>query len=172
MIVAHDHGRVIGNGLQMPGWSLTDDFLKNFAPKTKGCPVIMGRKTAQSLGKPLPSRTNIVISRNPTTAFILPEEFTVVQNIWAAMNLADNAPGENIWIIGGGEIYSLAIENLIVHELHITKVDGLFKGDIRFPTYNEQLYCLLSRTHFLKRSPSGKDKGNSHNFVVEVHKLL
>lgn len=172
IIVAHSSNGVIGNGLKMPGWSLTDDFLKNFVPKTKGCPVIMGRKTAQSLEKPLPGRTNIVISRNPIIEFRLPEGFIVVPNIWSAMELANEAPGDTVWIIGGGEIYALAIENLVISELHITKVGGSFVGDIKFPDFKEQLYCILSRTSFSKRTSFEKDRGNSHNFVVEVHKLL
>ncbi len=172
MIVAHDSNRVIGNGLDLPKWHLTDDFLLNFKLKTKGCPVIMGRKTAQSLRgrKPLPGRTNIVVTSNPGAAN-LSEGFVFAPNLEKALELAHLAEGQIIWIIGGGQIYKNALESISIDEIHITKVHGSFEGDVYFPEYDENRYELVSTNLYLKRDPVGDDKGNTHDFDVEVYKL-
>ncbi len=174
LIVAHGKNNVMGNGLQMPDWHLTDDFLLNFKPKTINCPVIMGKNTALSLGKPLPRRANIVITHNPF-AKGLPQGFKYVSTMEQALYLAEEESGEIIWIIGGAQIYTLALNNpdIVIDQLHITKVHGEFEGDIFFPSYNEIIYKLLVTVPFKKRVPGGeKDKGNSHDFDVEVYENL
>lgn len=174
LIVAHDENSVMGNGLKMPTWHLTDDFLLNFKPKTLGCALIMGKNTALSLGKPLPGRINIVITHNPL-AKNLPLGFTYVYNIEQALDIARRALGHTIWIIGGAQIYALVLNTpgIVIKELHITKVHGKFEGDIIFPAYNKDIYRLSSRVPFKKRVADGeKDRGNSHDFDIEVYENL
>lgn len=112
----------IGNNLELGAnnellWHLPDDF-KWFVQRTKGHPVIMGRKTMESLGKPLKNRRNIVITRQDNLAF---EGFDIVNSMDRALEIAAQSEGsDEIFIIGGGEIYKQSIEN--ADRLYITKV--------------------------------------------------
>lgn len=174
MIVACDKDDIIGHGEKMPGWHLTDDFKLNFVPKTKGCPVIMGRITAQTLEKPLKGRTNIVISRN-AQELNLPEGFLTVESMQAATLLAENSPGEIIWIIGGRQIYQLALDQLPIRKIYISRVKGNFpsrnpNNEVRFPEFIEKGFALvpIESEIYQKRNPTDSDKGNSHDFTIEV----
>lgn len=170
-IVACDINNVIGHGTKMPGWNMTDDFLLNFVPKTKGCPVIMGRITAETLGRPLPGRTNIILTKDQTFKL---EGFIVVHDKTTALEVAQEAPGEIIWIIGGGQIYELFKDDTI--EIHITVINKSYPGEneIRFCGFNLKDYTL-DLTRFMelkKREPktnSEKDKGNSDDAAVLVY---
>ena len=126
---------VIGREGDMP-WRLPSD-LKHFRALTTGHPVVMGRKTFESLGKPLPGRTNIVVSRDPSYAA---PGVQSCHSLDEALRLAGASPGgrEKCFVIGGGEIYRLAMER--ADELHITHVDAEPQGDTRFPAIEPRLW--------------------------------
>jgi dihydrofolate reductase len=172
-IVACDLNNIIGHGVKMPGWNVTDDFLLNFVPKTKGCPVIMGRITAETLGKPLKGRTNIVLTRDLNFRL---EGFIIVHDFDIAIELANEAPGDIIWIIGGGQIYELAAEKTEITEVHMTKIQGWYGGEneVVFRGFKVGDYHIDEKRtlSFKKRNPGTndeKDKGNSDDAVVLVY---
>ena len=123
IIAATSENNVIGNDNKLI-WHLSDD-LKHFKNLTKDHHVIMGRKTFESMPKALPNRINIVITRNKD---YVGENITVVQSLEEALNIAkdDSQP----FIIGGGEIYNLAIE--IADRIELTRVHAEFNGDAFF----------------------------------------
>lgn len=124
IIVAVAANGVIGSGNRMP-WHIPED-LKRFKAITTGHPVVMGRKTFESLGRPLPNRTNVVITRNRDYRA---EGATVVGSLYEALALFGQ--DEEIFIIGGGEIYKQAME--IAEKLYITRIRHEFDGDTYFP---------------------------------------
>lgn len=137
-IVAMDEGRIIGKDGALP-WHLPED-LAHFKALTSGHLVIMGRKTWESLPakfRPLPGRTNIVVSRNPAVLG-LPEGTFGASSIEDAVKLAETTarPEQKIWFIGGAELYKAALP--LCDELHLTLVDGHHEGDARFPTFEER----------------------------------
>lgn len=142
IVVAMGHGRVIGkdNGLL---WHLPDD-LKHFKRVTDDHPVVMGRKTWESLPekyRPLPNRTNIVVTRD--ASYEAPGA-KVVTSIEAALEAAREAPGsEDICIIGGGEIYRLALP--LTDRLYLTLVDDATPGTVTFPAYESEFANEVSR---------------------------
>ncbi len=107
------------------------DDLKNFKNLTEGNVVIMGRKTFESIGKPLPNRENIVITRNEN---FKPEGVSVVHSLDEALELALSFKKE-IFIIGGGEIYQQALPR--TDRLYLTVIDGDLPADTFFPDYSE-----------------------------------
>lgn len=123
-IAAMAENRVIGNGPDIP-WHLPEDF-KWFKEKTVGGAIVMGRKTFASIGKPLPKRDNIVITRQ---AIDIPGA-TVLHNLEALKNYPTD---KQIIICGGAEIYQLALP--YCHELFISHVYGNYVGDILFPPF-------------------------------------
>lgn len=124
LIVACGKNRVIGLNGQVP-WHLPED-LKHFKATTMGCPVIMGRKTWSSIGRPLPGRTNIVMTRNPD---FVATGALVASDIEGALRLASNA--ERIFILGGGELYQMALP--LVDVAWVTEIDASPQGDTFFP---------------------------------------
>jgi dihydrofolate reductase len=124
-VVAADENGVIGAGNALP-WHLPDD-LKRFKALTLGKPILMGRKTYESIGKPLPGRTNLVLTRR--TDLTLPG-CTVVGSIEQAMNAAGDA--EELAIIGGAQVYAQALP--FVDVIHLTRVHAKIQGDAFFPT--------------------------------------
>ena len=127
-IVAHDQNRLIGGGNDLL-WHLPND-LKYFKERTRGFPIIMGRKTFDSLRRPLPGRRNMVITRQADWTAEGVEVFGSLEDTLAALNGAD------AYIVGGGEIYRVALPSvdlLYVTEVHAA-IDG---GDTWFPNYSE-----------------------------------
>ncbi len=124
IITAMDRNRLIGNKNQLP-WHLPADFA-HFKSVTMGKPIIMGRKTYESIGKPLPGRTNIVLSRNPDFQI---EGVVCVNSIEDAVAAVPDA--DEIMIIGGSTIYEMLLPH--VDRLYITYVDAEFEGDAWFP---------------------------------------
>jgi dihydrofolate reductase len=109
-------------------WHLPED-LKHFKRTTLGCPVVMGRKTWDSLGRPLPGRHNIVLSRDP--AWSAPGATAVAD--WAqALRATEGAP--RVFVIGGAQIYALALPH--ADELILTEVDADAEGDTHFPAWD------------------------------------
>lgn len=136
IIAAIGQNRELGNNNQLL-WHLPED-LKRFKELTNGHPVIMGRKTFESIPekfRPLPNRTNIVVSRNLDLA--LPEGVLAALSLEEAIVLAQKAPGsEEIFIIGGGQIYTEAVEKKLADRLYLTLVEKTFpEADVFFPEY-------------------------------------
>jgi len=124
------YDRAIGEGGTLP-WHLSPD-MQRFKELTMGHPVIMGRKTYESIGKALPGRENIVVTRN--TDYQAPKT-TVVNSIEAALERAGELDHEEVFVIGGGEIYKLALP--FADKLYLTLVDKRVPGaDAFFPDYS------------------------------------
>lgn len=118
-------------------WHISED-LKRFKRLTLGHPVIMGRKTFESLSRPLPGRANVVVTRDRNLRI---EGVTVVNSIEAAIALLPNS--EEIFIIGGGEIYAQTID--IADNIYLTLVDQTPQGDTFFPLIDPQKWEIASR---------------------------
>ncbi len=127
LIVAHDENRVIGYENDMP-WHLPGD-LAYFKRTTMGKPIVMGRKTFESIGKALPGRLNIVIT---TQADYDAENIVTVSSLEEAIQVA-SAQSEEIMIIGGGKIFKSALP--LADRLYITQINHTFNGDTYFPEY-------------------------------------
>lgn len=129
MIVAHADNRIIGKDNDMP-WHLPAD-LAYFKRTTLGKPIIMGRKTYESIGRPLPGRQNIVISRDSHYQAAGVDSVTSVEE---ALALAGNV--EEIMVIGGGAIYAHCLP--FANRLYITHIKADIEGDTQFPDYDEK----------------------------------
>lgn len=133
IIVAMDRNRLIGGKNQLL-WHIPGD-LKRFQEITTGHPIIMGRKTHESIGRVLPNRTNIVISRSSSLARPRLAGLLWASSLENAIKLARNEAGrEEIFIIGGGQIYEQALPQ--TDRLYLTIVDGEYEGDTYFPDYS------------------------------------
>ena len=133
MIVAMAHNRVIGINNTLP-WHLPAD-LKFFKATTLGKPMIMGRKTFESIGKPLPGRTTIVVTRSADWSVegVLVEA-TIEGAISTAKNIAKRDQVDEVMVVGGATIYQALIDQ--VDTLYVTHVDLELKGDAFFPEIN------------------------------------
>ena len=131
IIVAVDKKRGIGKKGRIP-WHISDE-LKRFKQITMGHPIIMGRKTYESIGRVLPGRTNIVVTREPEK--IEKQEGLMVAGLLEeALRLAALAQGnDEVFVIGGGQIYEQALR--LVDRLYITEIDKDFHADVFFPDY-------------------------------------
>ena len=123
IIVAHDKQRVIGYQNQLP-WHLPND-LKHVKQLSTGHTLVMGRKTFESIGKPLPNRRNVVLTNNPSFKH---EGVDVIHSI----EEINDIPGQ-VFIFGGQTLFEAMIDK--VDDMYITVVDGIFQGDTFFPTY-------------------------------------
>lgn len=138
MIAAIDKNRGIGKTILGVGkllWNISED-LKRFKELTMGHPVIMGRKTFESvlsyLNKPFPGRTNIVITRDPNYKY---EGIIVVGSIEKALEEAKKSPGnEEVFITGGGQIYEQGLP--FTDRIYLTLVEGEYDADTFFPDYS------------------------------------
>ena len=128
MIAAMAANRVIGKDNEMP-WHLPEE-LAYFKKVTMGKPIVMGRNTYESIGRPLPGRQNIVVSRNPE---LLIEGATVVHSIDEAIEVADDC--EELMIIGGAMLYEYMLPKADI--LYLTDIDLSVAGDAYFPDYNQ-----------------------------------
>ncbi len=142
LIAALDRSRAIGKGNQLP-WRLPDD-LRRFKALTLGKPVLMGRKTADSLGRALPGRLNLVLTRSHVVPFTGME---VVASLDQALGLAREADAGELCVIGGGQVYALALP-LATH-LYLTEVDTVVPGaEAFFPLLDMAQWCEQARqTH-------------------------
>ncbi|MFA0447752.1 diacylglycerol kinase [Vibrio breoganii] len=152
MIAAMANNRIIGKDNQMP-WHLPADFTW-FKKCTMGKPVIMGRKTYESIGRPLPGRHNIVISRD---AELTIEGVTTVTSIESALEVVTDEP--EVMIIGGGSIYEHCLP--MAHKLYLTYIDLEVDGDTQFPDWGEGWKQIHLEQYF-------SDEKNAHDmqFVV------
>jgi dihydrofolate reductase len=170
LIVAADENGVIGRENRLP-WNLPDD-LRYFREKTKHHPVIMGRKTYDSIGRPLPHRPNIVVSRQPDLQI---EGCTVVSSLGEAL-LRYVRTDEEVFIIGGAEMFREALAgplnipgegNLIVRQvvdvIYLTRVHTKAEGDVYFPPLQAKEWKLKST----KDHPA--DEHHAYPFTFEVY---
>ncbi|MEP6907596.1 MAG: dihydrofolate reductase [Pseudoxanthomonas sp.] len=139
LVAALDSHRAIGKGNDLP-WRLPDD-LKRFKALTLGKPVLMGRKTAASLGRALPGRTNLVLTRSGQAPF---EGMQVVHSVEAAIDAAHRELAEELCVIGGGEIYALTLS--LADRLHLTHVDTtVTDAEAFFPAFDGPQWNVVSR---------------------------
>jgi len=140
LIAALDRNHAIGRGNALP-WHLPDD-LRRFKALTLGKPVLMGRRTAQSLGRALPKRTNLVLTRGGTVPFA---GMQAVASLAAALARATEECDE-LCVIGSGEVYALALPQAT--HLHLTHVDTVVEGaDAFFPRLDAQRWREAARIH-------------------------
>ena len=138
MIAAIANNNVIGDGEKMP-WHVPED-LKLFRKITSGKPVIMGRKTYDSIGRPLPKRHNIVMTRDTNWDA---EGVSVVQSIDAALHEAAKEQPDEICILGGGLIYQQFLPR--ADRIYLTRMCKNFNGSARFPEWNEDEWVLTEQ---------------------------
>ncbi|ALO44844.1 dihydrofolate reductase [Pseudohongiella spirulinae] len=159
LIWAQSQNRVIGRNNALP-WHLPED-LKYFKHVTMGKPIIMGRKTWDSIGRPLPGRTNIVVSRNPE---FKADGGSVVPSLEAALELAENIclinGGDEAIVMGGAQIYEMALP--YADRLYMTQVHADVEGDAWFPTFELSEWHELGREDFSASGPNPYD----YSFVV------
>ena len=140
LIAAMSRNRVIGRGDDIPWVAKGEQAL--FKKITSGGTVIMGRKTFDSIGRPLPKRHNIVITRKPRGDA---DQLDFCGSVEAALELAATL-ARPIFVIGGGEIYARTINN--ASALHLTTIDIDVEGDVYFPTFDEAAFNLVDTQHF------------------------
>ena len=143
IIVAMSENSVIGLNNQLP-WHISED-LKNFRKTTLNHCVIMGRKTYESIGKPLKDRRNIVISRSKS---LLIDGVEVVNSLDRAISIVDDS--SEIFIIGGEQIYTISLP--MATHLYVTKVNGDYKGDAFFPDYIQDEWKEIAREDLISES--------------------
>ncbi len=137
MIAAMDKNRLIGNGPDIP-WQLPADR-RHFRDMTIGKPVVMGRKTFETLKRPLGKRQNIILTRN--TAYKAPEGCIVVHSVEEVLNVCKDS--EELMICGGAPIY----EAFLAHadRLYLTQVHATFEGDVYFPAFDMEAWREVKR---------------------------
>lgn len=140
-------------------WHISED-LKFFRSTTVGCPVIMGRKTYESIGRPLPKRLNIIVSRKGYDA---PEGVVVVDSIEKGYEIAQEQGAEKCFVIGGGQIYAQAMQ--IADEMVITHVHTVIEeADTFFPQIDPTIWTVAERSE-LKTDP---ESGYTFEFVKYI----
>ncbi|MGB0205987.1 MAG: type 3 dihydrofolate reductase [Neptuniibacter sp.] len=151
IIVAQAKNRVIGINNKLP-WHLPED-LRYFKQVTMAKPIIMGRNTFESIGRPLPGRTNIVISRQENYA---PANVKVVSSLEDAIDLAESIclidGAEEAMVIGGAQIYAQALEK--ADRLYLTEVDAEIEGDAWFPEFQREIWQEVGREDFSAEGPN------------------
>lgn len=143
MIAAMAQNRVIGKDNDLP-WHLPDDF-KYFQEKTKNHHVIMGRKNWESLPhrfKPLPRRTNIIITKQQDYKA---QGGHVYHTLDEALDFSKASGEKEVFIIGGGEIYRMALAG--AHRIFLTEIEGTFEGAVTFPEFSTRDWSETSRIH-------------------------
>jgi len=138
LIWAMDNNRLIGHNNALP-WKLPADMAW-FRKQTMHKPILMGRKTFDSIGKPLPGRTNIILTRQADLEI---EGCVVVQSLAAAKAAVPDA--EEIMVIGGAEIYALLLPD--ADQLYITHIEDAFEGDAWFPTVDLSTWKKVHDEH-------------------------
>ena len=152
LIVATDSAGGIGIRNTLP-WKLPQD-LAHFKRTTTGHPILMGRKTFESIGRPLPNRRNIVITRNPTWQH---DGVDMVNSLDAALLLTD---AQEVFVIGGAEIYALALP--MADRLIVTEIAQRFDCDAFFPTIDTSVWVEAARE-------SHHDDANGFDFAFVTY---
>lgn len=158
-IVAVANNHIIGKDNDIP-WYLPAD-LKYFKEKTLNHHIIMGRKCFDSIGKPLPKRTNIIVSRNP---FLISSNCTIARSIEEALEVAYDNQETEAFIIGGGEIYRQSME--FWDKIYLTEVAVEVQGDITFPEIDRAVWQLISEVRHTK------DEKNEWDYTFKVFERI
>ena len=158
LVVAAATNNGIGKDGKMP-WHLPND-MKHFKNVTWGMPIVMGRKTFESFPKPLPNRTHIIITRQKD--YEAPEGCLVASSLKKAIDLCPKE--EEVFIIGGGEIYKQSIE--IADKIDLTRVHTTIEADTFFPEINPEKWKLL---HSEKHS---KDERHLYDYSFESYSKI
>jgi len=136
LVVAAARNGVIGRANNLP-WHLPED-LKHFKRLTLGRPVLMGRRTWDSIARPLPGRQNLVLSRDPQ---FQPAGATVVGSLAQAIAVAGTA--ETLMVIGGADLFALCLP--VARVMHLTEIDADLEGDVSFPEWRREDWRECSR---------------------------
>ena len=152
-----DRNRLIGNKNQLP-WHLPAD-LAHFKRITMGKPIIMGRRTYESIGRPLPGRTNIILSRSEEFA---PEGVMTARTLERALELA--ADVDEAVIIGGSSIYSMALP--LADRLYLTLIEDSFEGDAWFPAFDAEQWRIIDS----EQHPADAKNPSAYRFVTYERK--
>ena len=160
IIVAASNNQVIGVNNDLP-WRLPAD-LKYFKKLTTGHHILMGRKTYESIGKPLPNRTSVIITRNKAYKA---EGCHVVNSLSEAIALAEKSGEEEVFLIGGAQLYALAIEEQVVNKVYLTEVNTEIEGDAFFPKLDPSSWKEISRSSFRADEKNPFD----YSFVELLH---
>lgn len=155
-IVAMAHHRVIGKGNDIP-WYLPAD-LKYFKKTTLGHHILMGRKCYQSIGKPLPKRTNIIATRDP---YFISSNCLIARSIEEGLEMAFDNGEEECFIIGGGTVYRQTQKYW--DKLYLTSVDLEVDGDVFFPEINYDNWDLISEENHTA------DEKNNFDFSFKIY---
>lgn len=158
LITAMDRNRLIGKDNDLP-WHLPQD-LKYFKEVTKGHAVIMGRKTFESIGKPLPHRENIIVTSNKELDI---PNCQVMHSAEEAVRFA-KSKNEECFVIGGSTLYAEILP--FADKLYVTKIDETFEGDRYFPEFSEAEWEIVSRRKGLKDDKNPYD----YEFLVYQRK--
>ncbi|HRV07731.1 MAG TPA: dihydrofolate reductase [Acidobacteriota bacterium] len=153
MIAAVSRNRVIGRGGGLP-WHLPAD-LKYFKTTTQGCPVIMGRRTYESVGMPLPGRRTVVLTRDPT---FRPAGVEVAGSLTEALKLLEGA--ERVFLLGGEKVFREGLS--VADRLYITWIHCDFQGDTFFPPFPEADWVEISRVE----RPADTENPYPMSFVI------
>ena len=155
LLVAAAENNVIGKDNQLP-WHLPND-LKYFKNLTWGMPILMGRKTFESIGKPLPGRKSIVITRNKDWQH---ENVTTVHSIEEAVQNATALGVKEVFVIGGAEIFKTSLAT--ANRIYLTRIHQEFEGDVYFPELSAAEWQLMS-SRFCQA-----DEKNKYDHTYEV----
>ncbi len=158
-IVAYAKNGIIGKNNEIP-WYLPADFAY-FKRTTLNHHIIMGRNCFESIGRPLPKRTNIVITRNP---FYIASGCLMVNTIAESLKMAESNGETEAFIIGGGEIYKQSVD--LWDRLYLTEVDLDTEGDVFFPKIDMSEWQLVSQ------EPHTKDEKNEFDYIFKVFERL
>ena len=155
LVVAAATNNAIGKDGKLP-WHLPND-MKHFKNITWGMPVVMGRKTFESLGKALPGRKNIVVSRQPGLKV---DGVITVKSIDDAMFVARETDAKEVMVIGGGEIYKTLFEK--ARRIYLTRVEAEPEADTFFPSLKPNEWHLVSQQNY------EADEKNDYNYSFQV----
>jgi len=155
LIAAVADNGVIGKDNKLP-WHLPGD-LQFFKKTTINHPIIMGRKNFESIGRALPGRTNIILTRNKD--FLVPEGCIKVHSLKVAFEIAAKTATDECFVIGGSEIYKEALP--FCQKLYITRVHGIFEGNAFMPEFGNEFRRVSCESHF-------KDEKNRWDYDFEI----
>jgi dihydrofolate reductase len=161
IIVAMDENRGIGYQNRLP-WDLPDD-LKRFKRLTMGHSIIMGRKTFESIGKPLPGRTNIVVTRNPQYQ---PHGCRVAHSFKEALTISQDIEDEEVFIIGGAGLFRQALD--IADRIYLTQIHAQVQADVFFPQYDQSNWQEI--TSSFRPADDANQFGSTFQQLVRIAK--
>jgi len=143
LIVAMDKNNLIGKNNKIP-WHIPGE-LKRFRAITMGKPIIMGRKTFESIGKPLDGRENVVLTNNKSYKQAGVKSYNNISEV-----ISDFTNYDEIFIIGGSEIYALVLP--LAHKLYVTKIDKIYDGDTWFPKIHYDEWKIQESTQITEET--------------------